>query len=1135
MDRHYQLRQDFCETIIRKITNRMSGSGDGERFCLHNRPRDIYSIGSLSPKPKSVTENDDDFQTDFFAKYAPYSLGIEFLCSLKPKSILKIILDFDVFYRVFPNFTQQNDLESKNLAVVFKRKSAEQIELMVDFDSLATYKRIILNSNNNERFKNVCEQLVEEIKSDPSTICSGEFTNLFKDDIKQQEFDETINKLLKKDKAVPVWQPEIQISFRVANDGKEHINIIVTNCSTDDYDKDKMFDHYMFNVRFSVELIEAEILPYSFNMLEDSYRFKRDMWGIGTNCVVKRIGNRLITETFPLFEQERYGTREKLPTGELLQEMGFKELSENPIPILDKLKEQMQDYQSYCFRNPSHFFDEYSFSKAKDEKQFNECLNKFEMEINRFSRGIELLREAKENNSKYKIVYDAFCHMNETFYKMGTQKGYDRWRPFQIVFIVSQLIDIVAQHWIEDFKKSNDVEKVTVLWFPTGGGKTEAYLGLVIFNLFFDRLRGKENGMTALFRFPLRILSYQQFQRIFNAVYCAGIIKEKYAIKGKLFSIGHWVGNNQTPNSITNKEWEREIAILKNPSSASLEEMEQVQQKLKRVHKCPNQDCNSVEVKVYYNEQHDTLLHKCNKCNLRLPIYIVDTDMYRRLPSIIISTVDKIAVAGMQKEFGNLLGNPRYQSPTRGFSSIKNPKWPDLKEVEPEYRKLLRPTLQIQDELHLLKEDLGAYDSHYETMIQRMLKEVSGNYHWKVIASTATIQDFNRHISHLYGKEQHLLESIRFPEEGPKSDESFYSCKDEEKKIGRFFVGIMGHNKTHINTLVDVLYNFHKLIKELRKKKFIDFNFETGLDVLSNEEKDILLDDYEVSLNYVLTKRNADQVAESIGSQIRDYLNDKNLSGINNEMLTGGTTADQLADVMEKVEKLYSHQEIEHRINSITATSMISHGVDVDRFNFITFFGIPRQTAEYIQASSRIGRKLPGVSFIVFAPQKERDQSYFKYFYKYHEYLNRLVEKPAINRWAKYSIDKTFPGLLLGTLLNNYVRSSGESLYYTEAFTRYFYSLTLAEQKIIQKEILESVRDSYVSGHIYGETFDKKIRENINGFFADLRRNRSHKLQDYLERNFGQKPMLSLRDTEEEKKFYKSPELQKYSSQIYFI
>jgi len=1113
----------------------MSGCGEEEAYCLYNRPRDVYSIGPLSPKPRNVSEDEDNFYADFLAKYSPCSVGMEFLYKKNPGARLKVNINFNVFYRVFPTYEQQINLDSQDLATVFKRKNVENFEIEVSLDDFTDRDCVILNKDNNEKIKDLFDKLSEEIRNDPETICYGELSNMFNDSRPtSEEFSSMISKISKREKVIPEWEFEVRIEIRTTAEGKNEAGVTLINCSKDEFDKDKFFDHYMFNVWFSVELLQGEILPYTFNMLPESYRFERDMWGVGNNCVTKQIGkNHLKTEPFPLYEQARYGTRDKLPNGEKLQVMKFSDLAKDPLPLLERLKSQMVAYMEHCYQNAKDFLDQYSLNLEEDMEQFKASLKKFEEEIERYGRGIELLRKAKEKGSKYKIVYDAFCYMNETFSRMGEIKGraYDAWRPFQIVFIVSHLIDIVAQHWIDDFKNENNVEKVTVLWFPTGGGKTEAYLGLVVFNLFFDRLRGKENGMTALFRFPLRILSYQQFQRIFNALYFAGVVKKERGIGGKPFSVGHWVGNNQTPNSMDNEEWKNEIAALKNPAAVSNEEMNQVQQKLKRVHQCP--ECHSIQVKVFYNKQFDTILHKCENCNYLLPIYIVDTAIYRFLPSVVISTVDKIAVAGMQKEFGNLLGDVRYYSPTKGFS-WKKEDWEDITEIDASHRKLLRPTLQIQDELHLLKEDLGAYDAHYETMVQTMLKEISGNYHWKIIASTATIQDFDRHVAHLYGKEQHRYESIRFPEEGPKADESFYSVKDEEAKVGRFFLGIMGHNKTHINTMVDVLYNFHKTIQELRLKSFKEFNLVTGLKTISEDEKNSLLDDYEVSLNYVLTKRNADQLAESIASQIADYLSDNNLFEINNEMLTGGTTAEELANVMEKVEKTYCNQPFNKRINSITATSMISHGVDIDRFNFMTFFGIPRQTAEYIQASSRVGRKLPGISIIVFAPQKERDQSYFKYFYKYHQYLDRLVEKPAINRWAKYSIDKTFPGILLGIILNKYSRKVGQNLYFTEAFVRYYNSLSLEEQKKIREEMLRTIENCYVSKNMYGEYFHEKIKENIRTFFEGLRRTRQKYLKDFIGYSFGHQPMSSLRDTEEEKKFYKSSELQKYSNEIKF-
>jgi len=1134
MDPEYASKQAFANYLVGRITDTMSGKGVEGEYCLYNRPRDLYPIGSLSPRPEEIPDDDELFQTDFLSRYAPYSMGMEF--RVRPDNDMKIEVEVqaNLYYRIYPDYRRQTELASRELAVVFKRIKMNKVAIEVGYEEVAATGRVIIDSQNNTALRQALERVYNRILSDSATIRNADHSAYQWEDLSESEFSSQIAEFADKEKVIPHWDLEIHVGLRRSEDGAENIQVTLVNSSEEEYDRNRFRDLYLFDVRLSIIVFNGKLVPYKFNLLRESYRFNRDMWGMGTNCVVDQDGeNRLKAEAVPIYKQLRYGTREKLPDGERLVKAEFGKLAEDPLPVLEKLKKQMVEYKRCCLAKPQVFLER--AENEDDYGNFTESLERFQEEIDRFEQGISLLGIAKEEDSKYHIVYRAFKYLNETFLMMSKkkekekEKEYNSWRPFQIVFIVSHLIDIAGQHWVEDFREKNGIDKVSVLWFPTGGGKTEAYLALTIFNLFFDRLRRKEGGMTALFRFPLRILSYQQFQRVFETLYVAGEVKDKYGLPGKTFSIGHWVGNNQTPNSTSNAEWKGDLKKLAN-GAASDEEMNRIQTKLKRIHRCPA--CRG-NIKVEWSNNLSTVLHKCADCNKIMPIYIIDTDIYGYLPSVVVSTVDKVAVLGLQKSFSNILGDVRYYSPTKGYS-WKEEDWEDGRTVDLEERRLLRPTLQIQDELHLLKEDLGAYDSHYETMMQTLIEQITGNYSWKVVASTATIQDYNRHASHLYGKEEHLQKSIRFPVEGPKYDDSFYSCKDEDESVGRYYVGIMGHNKTHINTIVEVIYNFHKTVKKLRKLELEDFNRETGLTLLSKKKMEDLLDDYEIGLNYVLTKRNADQIAESIGSQIADYLNESDLSGINNVMLTGGTEPEQLSTVMDEVEKEYRGKRYDERTTSITATSMISHGVDVDRFNFMTFFGIPRQTAEYIQASSRIGRKSPGISIVVFAPQKERDQSYFRYFSKYHEYLERLVEVPAINRWAKYSINKTFPGILFGFILNRYNRSAGRNFYYTNAFKEYVREQDRNDRGRIKREVLDFVKRSYVADYDDGVMFNEVVNENVENFFEYLNRPRHKELQSLMESLFGDKPMRSLRDTEEENGFFKSEELESYSEEIDF-
>ncbi len=265
--------------------------------------------------------------------------------------------------------------------------------------------------------------------------------------------------------------------------------------------------------------------------------------------------------------------------------------------------------------------------------------------------------------------------------------------------------------------------------FPTGGGKTEAYLGLVLFNLFFDRMRGKSRGVTAWIRFPLRLLSRQQKQRFMEAMLEADELRRAPKDEGGLggrgreFSLGYFVGSQDSPNDIGKNN------RLHEDFRASHETLED---KGKHLEACPL--CGS-DVRVEYEENENTVYHTCTgsdlddgeECIDRIPIYVTDHDIYRYQPSVLLGSLDKIAVMGMQPLFANLLGNFTTRCPDHGIGySGRCPEkhicdYDDDSEefidMEPGTRDPDRredteffdpvPTLHLVDEVHLLNEELG--------------------------------------------------------------------------------------------------------------------------------------------------------------------------------------------------------------------------------------------------------------------------------------------------------------------------------------------------------------------------------------------------------------------------------------------
>ena len=393
----------------------------------------------------------------------------------------------------------------------------------------------------------------------------------------------------------------------------------------------------------------------------------------------------------------------------------FDDLIFNPVDTLKQIHREMVLEHSRWRKD----YDRRAGSLSESAKnQFNKEIEGFYTEIKRFNTGINLIE-------KHNMVKQAFCYMNEAF--KSSAKGYSTWRLFQIVFIVSLILDVVAHE--PDLMLEDDIvakaktDDVDILYFPTGGGKTEAFLGIMVFNLFFDRLRGKECGVTSMIKYPLRLLSVQQVQRVSNILAKAEIIRREHILPGEEFSLGYFVGEHNTPNSI--KDGKRQ----------SIEEMTETEldERYRLLDVCPF--CGQKSVHVEYDKDKNSLVHICNTPNCQsqriIPLYMVDEDVYRFLPSVIISTVDKMTAVGVNSRFHNLLCGAEFRCPKHGYTDKLKCLEPscdcDTYDYERVHMKDPAPSLLIQDELHLIKESLGTYDGHYETLIEYFVKKLSGS------------------------------------------------------------------------------------------------------------------------------------------------------------------------------------------------------------------------------------------------------------------------------------------------------------------------------------------------------------------------------------------------------------------------
>ena len=474
---------------------------------------------------------------------------------------------------------------------------------------------------------------------------------------------------------------------------------------------------------------------------------------------------------------------------------------------------------------------------------------------------------------------------------------------------------------------------------------------------------------------------------------------------GDPFTVGFFVGEGNTPNSLSR---DREVLgrLIGDPRR---------RREVRVTDECPYCGVRAVEV-MPPDPVLLRLIHRCTACDRDLPLYVVDTEIYRYLPSLVVGTLDKLAMIGLSDRFGALLGDVDCECTIHGLGRgqkchERRAEGHPAGTVRPLPAPLYdgSPTLEIVDELHMVDEELGAFAGHYEGLLAAVQREFSARsrpdrrgVRMKVIATTATIEGEDRQCEHLFG-----LRSVVFPLPGPSRMGSFYWSLDESAPLRRF-VGILPHRATAEMALVRILISIHMAIRRLEMSD--RSRLLPALADMADPEFAVLLDLYRVSLTYVTSLVDFGKLRRSMDTQVNEALRRDGMRQVYVQELSGDATFDDIRATLDDLRQT-------RRTEAIVATSMISHGVDEERLNVMVFNGMPKSMAEYIQASSRVGRRYLGVVFMIFNPVRERDRSHFRYHGKFHEYLDRMVEPVAINRWSRWAARKTLPGLLMGEIL----------------------------------------------------------------------------------------------------------------------
>lgn len=977
--------QDHYEKVGNELldTTLNRARGKDKDYCAFDLPQDTYFVSSLASEELG--------ESGEFSESKPNHIGLK----VRPQDncrYLDLDISFDVYLPSFPTreefltFQPPTQTDATN---PFKPETPFYRRVVVSLSTELDTTPSALNGEATritEELQTAIEAAVAEYQNEHLLRMNDGSADGNFDLTDETEFETLRQEIARHDTTPPRWDIEFDIKQR-----EDEIKLRLANRTEED--DTGATDRYLFNPKISVD---GKFKQYQLNLIPSDFRYEREIWGKGQNCstnaTVDNESGEGHVETSAVPEHQSYRFEQNDEYDDALRPDRLADPSEL-LSALEEIEEGMSAYLSR-WRGPLKRTKEDQLGEEELE-QFLDAADSFEQEIEYFRDGIEILKNIDDAKQAFSLMNEAFAQQDNDM---------ESWYPFQIVFIVSNIGSIVSREYPEVESEKDDMAEV--LWFPTGGGKTEAYLGLVVFALLFDRLRGKEKGVTSWIRFPLRLLGKQQKDRFLSILHEANKVREDALDgRGEPFSIGYFVGSHDTPNSIhddgRNNLW-----------STFQKNQDVLREKCLVVTDCP--ECGGT-VDVEFDPKVNTVYHHCTEtdCSVdQIPIYVTDHDIYRNVPSVLLGTLDKISITGANPRFTNLLGNFTDECPVHGKGYAgKCSESSTLgceRTLEPVQEELYDPipTLHLVDEVHLLNEELGVFAGQYETLYQELCRQLSeeGNEP-KIVTSTATITEYDAHMRNLF-----LKEGNRFPEEGPTLHESFYGETNFDEPERRY-VGVTPVNKTHIYAVLDLVKRYHKVIRDARESTPDDF----GLDI-DEEAYEQILDVYELSVVYFLRKTEKDRFLRSIENQIdREMRNEGYTDTINTEQLTADIDSTEILDDLESPSGPFSE-----RPDTVAATSFIGHGIDVNRFNMMFFFGFPSETFQYIQSSARVGRKYPGAVVDIFRPYDERDKHRYKYFGKTHEYLRRSVESVSIDRWSKFSLEKTFAGIYKALLIQYY-------------------------------------------------------------------------------------------------------------------
>jgi hypothetical protein len=884
---------------------------------------------------------------------------------------------------------------------------------------------------------------------------------------------------------------------------------------------------FLFQTALKLKCINSQILPYPSNEVaiqdveDEAYRAKSIIddesmellfinyptFGIGHNCSVDWDSNlpivrELSADCFPMFEGPSITPDIRFPDASKPNLRMYRFTREEyRLDVFSELKRIADEYENWIRAEELKFSE--SSSRVKYAKAFQSNKEECLLALTRIRKGIELLERDSTAYQAFKLMNEAIL-IQQIRSKLTNRKTVigangrlqvlgdypvielsesleNSWRPFQIAFILSVLESIVDE-------ESCDRDLVDLIFFPTGGGKTEAYLGVIAFTIIYRRLiNAEDDGTVVLMRYTLRLLTTQQFLRAASLI-CAleRIRQDNPDLLGKHpISIGAWLGGGVTPN--TRQEAIRALEKLNiKPKKRFAKATNPF-----LVLQCPwcsadfgqvgyeNPDSNPAKKASGYQEGWPggkrSVIFACpdTRCDFNngLPMYVVDEDIYDARPSLVIGTVDKFAMLAWRPAAQRLFG--RLEGDTTSHSSP--------------------PSLIIQDEFHLISGPLGSMVGHYETVIEDLcsINRNGMQIKPKIISSTATIRKFWAQANAVYGRDRVSL----FPPPLYDISDSFFAVWDRDSetgnlKPGRLYVGIFAPGLGSIRSSqvrVGAALTLAPMLLDgiQRDPWWTNLWFFNSLKELFNT----------ISLFQSDIPRYINRLVR------RDKLPERFVRKLPME-LTSRRENSEIPETLKKLETPYAIEGKNEAIDVCLASNIIEVGVDIDRLSLMTVVSQPKSTAQYIQVTGRVGRrpdKRPGLVVVIYALGRPRDLSHFEHFRSYHERLYAQVEPTSVTPFSSPVVKRGLRGAITAFLRMNSAEDSRPSSIDSKLLKRAFSlfnsraNLVLGvseEEKLFLRKELETIEkelDRWQPSEWEGDSSGFLIRQGLDQDIPDLK------------------------------------------------